>query len=38
MDRVLRFVPPLVITQADIDRLLDILPHLIPTTAQTGHH
>ncbi len=24
-DRVLRFVPPLVITQADIDRLLDIL-------------
>jgi acetylornithine aminotransferase len=25
MDRVLRFVPPLVITQAEIDRLLDVL-------------
>ena len=24
-DRVLRFVPPLVITQAEIDRLLDLL-------------
>jgi acetylornithine/N-succinyldiaminopimelate aminotransferase len=24
-DRVLRFVPPLIITQADIDRLLDLL-------------
>ena len=38
MDRVLRFVPPLVITQAEIDRLLDVLPHLIPAAAQTGHH
>ena len=38
MDRVLRFVPPLVITQAEIDRLLDVLPHLIPAATQTGRH
>jgi len=25
MDRVLRFVPPLIITQREIDRLLDVL-------------
>ncbi|MGH7259164.1 MAG: acetylornithine transaminase [Nitrospiraceae bacterium] len=29
VDRVLRFVPPLVITQADIDRLLDILNQIL---------
>lgn len=38
MDRVLRFVPPLVITQAEIDRLLDVLPHLIPAATPSSHH
>lgn len=28
-DRVLRFVPPLIITQADIDRLLNVLHHVL---------
>ncbi len=38
MDRVLRFVPPLVITQADIDRLLDTLPHVLSKPKQDSHH
>ena len=29
MDRVLRFVPPLIITQAEIDRLLDVLSQVL---------
>ena len=29
MDRVLRFVPPLIITQLEIDRLLDVLSHVL---------
>lgn len=29
MDRVLRFVPPLIITQREIDRLLDTLSHVL---------
>jgi len=29
VDRVLRFVPPLVITQAEIDRLLDVLSQVL---------
>jgi 4-aminobutyrate aminotransferase-like enzyme len=29
VDRVLRFVPPLIITQAEIDRLLDVLSQVL---------
>jgi 4-aminobutyrate aminotransferase-like enzyme len=29
VDRVLRFVPPLIITQAEIDRLLDLLNQIL---------
>ncbi len=38
MDRVLRFVPPLVITQAEIDRLLDTLPHVLTKPKSDAHH
>ncbi|MFO0774826.1 MAG: acetylornithine transaminase [Nitrospiraceae bacterium] len=38
MDRVLRFVPPLVITQADIDRLLDTLPRVMTKPKSDSHH
>jgi acetylornithine aminotransferase len=33
MDRVLRFVPPLVITQRDIDRLIDVLADVLSKRA-----
>lgn len=38
MERVLRFVPPLVITQAEIDRLLDVLPRVLTKPKSDGHH
>ncbi|GKS56867.1 acetylornithine aminotransferase [Nitrospira sp.] len=38
MDRVLRFVPPLVISQTDIDRLLDTLPPLLAKPKSDSHH
>ena len=33
MDRILRFVPPLVITQRDIDRLIDVLADVLSKRA-----
>lgn len=38
MERVLRFVPPLVITQVEIDRLLDTLPRVLTKPKSDSHH
>ncbi len=40
-ERVLRFVPPLVITQPEVDKVLDLLSILLsqrPTTGKDSHH
>jgi acetylornithine aminotransferase len=40
-DRVLRFVPPLVITQQEVDKLIDLLDILFnrrPTAGKDSHH
>ena len=37
-DHVLRFVPPLIITQREIDRLIEVLSHIFSRHAGTGAH
>ena len=40
-ERVLRFVPPLVITQPEVDKLIDLLGILFnqrPTAGKDSHH